>query len=62
MHWIKMKISDNLQQLSNEIKMYNRVLTKEEIVADMEDPMHNLSVSPIDKVATTWGLLKRANF
>ena len=46
----------------DEIKMYNRVLTKEEIVADMEDPMHNLSVSPIDKVATTWGLLKRASF
>ncbi|MEC7867882.1 MAG: LamG domain-containing protein [Candidatus Poribacteria bacterium] len=46
----------------DEIKMYNRVLTKEEIIADMEDPMHNLSVSPIDKVATTWGLLKGASF
>ena len=46
----------------DEIKMYNRVLTEAEIVEDMEDPMHNLSVSPIDKVATTWGLLKRASF
>jgi len=42
--------------------MYNRVLTKEEIIADMEDPMHNFSVSPIDKVATTWGLLKGESF
>ena len=42
----------------DEIKMYNRVLTEAEILEDMNNPMHNLSVSPADKVATTWGLLK----
>ena len=46
----------------DEIKMYNRVLTEAEIVEDMNNPMHNLSVSPTDKVATTWGLLKIQRF
>ena len=43
----------------DEIKMYNRVLTQDEIIADMEDSMHNLAVSPKDKVSTTWASLKK---
>jgi len=44
----------------DEIKMYNRVLTEAEIVEDMNDSMHNLDVSPKDKVSTTWAFLKKA--
>jgi len=42
----------------DEIKMYNRPLTEAEIVEDMKNPKHNLSVSPADKVATTWAIIK----
>ena len=40
----------------DEFVIYNRVLTEDEIQQDMEQV---LSVSPLDKAATTWGLLKR---
>ncbi len=40
----------------DEFVIYNRVLTEAEIQQDMTEV---LSVSPLDKVATTWGLLKR---
>ncbi len=40
----------------DEFVIYNRVLTEGEIQQDMEQV---LSVSPLDKVATTWGLLKK---
>ena len=40
----------------DEFVIYNRVLTAAEIQQDMEQV---LSVSPLDKAATTWGLLKR---
>ena len=40
----------------DEFVIYNRVLTKAEIKQDMEQV---LSVSPLDKAATTWGMLKR---
>ncbi len=43
----------------DEIKMYNRVLTEAEIIEDMNDSMHNLAVSPKDKVSTTWASLKK---
>ena len=42
----------------DEIKMYNRPLTEEEIVEDMKNPKHNLSVSLADKVTTTWAIIK----
>ena len=40
----------------DEFVIYNRVLTEDEIQQDMEQV---LSVSPLDKATTTWGLLKR---
>ncbi len=41
----------------DEFVIYNRVLTEAEIRQDMDQV---LSVSPLDKAAATWGLLKRA--
>lgn len=41
---------------ADEFVIYNRVLTEDEIRQDMEQV---LSVSPLDKAATTWGMLKR---
>ena len=40
----------------DEFVIYNRVLTEAEIQQDMNQV---LSVSPLDKTATTWGMLKR---
>ncbi len=40
----------------DEFVIYNRVLTEDEIQQDMEQV---LSISPLDKAATTWGLLKK---
>jgi hypothetical protein len=40
----------------DEFVIYNRVLTEGEIQQDMNQV---LSVSPLDKAATTWGMLKR---
>ena len=40
----------------DEFVIYNRVLTEAEIKQDMDQV---LSVSPLDKVTTTWGMLKR---
>lgn len=40
----------------DEFVIYDRVLTEDEIQQDMEQV---LSVSPLDKAATTWGLLKK---
>lgn len=40
----------------DEFVIYNRVLTEAEIQQDMNQV---LSVSPLDKAATTWGLIKR---
>ena len=40
----------------DEFVIYNRVLTEDEIQQDMEQV---LSVSPLDKAATTWGMLKK---
>ena len=40
----------------DEFVIYNRVLTEAEIKQDMDQV---LSVSPLDKAATTWGMLKR---
>lgn len=40
----------------DEFVIYNRVLTEAEIQQDMDQV---LSVSPLDKAATTWGMLKR---
>ena len=41
----------------DEIKMYNYALTKEELLADMEQPFA-LAVDARDKLATTWARLK----
>ena len=41
----------------DEFVIYNRVLTEDEIQQDME---RVLSVSPLDKTTTTWGMLKKA--
>ena len=43
----------------DEFVIYNRVLTADEIQQDMEQV---LSVSPLDKAATTWGMLKKAKW
>ena len=40
----------------DEFVIYNRVLTEDEIQQDMQQV---LSVSPLDKSATTWGMLKK---
>jgi len=40
----------------DEIKIYNRALSVDEIKADMEDP--SLAVDTVDKLAVTWGNLK----
>ncbi len=42
----------------DEFVIYNRVLTKAEIKQDMDQV---LSVSPLEKAATTWGMLKMLN-
>ncbi len=43
----------------DEIKIYNRALDAKEITADMENPAINLAVSPAEKLATSWGAIKR---
>ena len=40
----------------DEFVIYNRVLTEDEIQQDMEQV---LSVSPLDKAATTWGAAQK---
>ncbi|MCD6505923.1 LamG domain-containing protein [Candidatus Poribacteria bacterium] len=46
--------------LIDEVKIYSRALSKEEIKADMENPRHNVApVQPSGKLALTWGRLKR---
>jgi hypothetical protein len=42
----------------DEIKIYNRALSVDEIKIDMEDPTANLAVDVVDKLAVTWGNLK----
>ena len=42
----------------DEFVIYNRVLTEAEIKQDMDQV---LSVSPLEKAATTWGMLKKGN-
>ena len=42
----------------DEIKMYNRALSVDEIKVDMEDPGANLAVDIVDKLAAIWGNLK----
>lgn len=43
----------------DEVKIYNRALDAKEITADMENPAHNLAVSPAEKLATSWGAIKK---
>ena len=43
--------------LVDEVAIYNRALTVEEINQDMENGVF-FAVSPKDKLATTWGKLK----
>ena len=43
--------------IMDEVGLFNDALTEDEIQQDMEQV---LSVSPLDKAATTWGLLKKA--
>lgn len=42
----------------DEIKVYNRALSEEELKRDMVDPAANLAVSAFGKIASTWGHLK----
>jgi len=42
----------------DEIKIYNRALSVDEIKIDMEDPTANLAVDVVGKLAVTWGNLK----
>jgi len=42
----------------DEIKIYNRALSVNEIKIDMEDPTANLAVDVVGKLAVTWGNLK----
>lgn len=42
----------------DEIKVYNRALTVEEIRDDMENPGRNLAVNAAGRLAVTWGSLK----
>jgi len=44
--------------LMDEIKIYNRGLTTDEILSDMANPRANLAVDKKDKLASTWGNLK----
>ncbi len=47
-----------LNGLIDEIKVYNRALSEEEIKRDMENPAANLSVTIYGKASATWGMLK----
>ena len=42
----------------DEIKIYNRALDSDELMADMENPATNLSVTVDGKSAVTWGKVK----
>jgi len=42
----------------DEIKIYNRALSVDEIKVDMETPRANLAVDVVGKLAVTWGNLK----
>jgi hypothetical protein len=44
--------------LMDEIKIYNRALTANEILSDMADPRANLAVDKEGKFAATWGTIK----
>lgn len=44
----------------DEVKIYSRALSDDEVKADMENPRHNVTpVEPLDKLAVIWGSLKR---
>ncbi|MBC8233198.1 LamG domain-containing protein [bacterium] len=47
-----------LQGMIDEIKIYGRGLSSDEIQADMADPRHNLAVLLGDKLPVLWGKLK----
>jgi len=42
----------------DEVKIYNRALSADEIERDMDDPKANLAVNIVGKLADTWGSLK----
>jgi len=44
--------------LIDEIKVYNRALSADEIKKDMDDPSANLAVDSKNKLAATWGSIK----
>lgn len=48
---------DGMIGLVDEVAIYNRALTVDEINQDMENGVY-FAVSPNDKLATTWGKLK----
>ena len=46
-----------LTGIVDEVAIYNRALTSEEIILDMENGVY-LSVEPLDKLSTTWAGIK----
>ena len=42
----------------DEVRIYNRALSAEEVVQNMESPGSSTAVNPTDKLAATWGEIK----
>ncbi len=47
-----------LQGMVDNVRIYDRVLTKEEVMQNFEAKSDSLPVEPTDKLSTTWGALK----
>jgi len=42
----------------DEVRVYNRVLTEDEVKQNFAVTANNLAVEPSDKLATSWGKIK----
>jgi len=48
-----------LNGMVDNVRIYDRVLTEDEVMQNFEAKSDNLPVEPADKLSTTWGALKR---
>ena len=48
-----------LNGMIDNVRIYDRVLTEDEVMQNFEAKSDNLPVEPADKLSTTWGALKR---
>ena len=49
---------DWMEGLIDEVRLYNRALTEDEVQESMKDP--NVAIEPAGKIAVAWGEIKRA--